>query len=118
MAEFPKIRTAIPLRRYQLEGYAVSVLGEIESGDGVDYRFITAFVAEGDARPSLFVCAERNQPREPGEGAIRLRVVNSAMSEVLGSDDAFGDLDRFVLESLRLGRTVLGLGEGEAHRLL
>jgi len=118
MVQFPKIRTAIPVRRYQLGAYTVSVLGDIESGDGTDYLLITAFVAVGDARPSLFVCAERNRPQGADEGAVRLRVINSAMSEVLGYDDAFGEVESFARESLKLGRSVLGLDQAEPVRLL
>ena len=39
MSEFPRIQTAIPQRRYHYGDYAVSVLGEIESGDDHDYQF-------------------------------------------------------------------------------
>jgi hypothetical protein len=118
MAELPIIRTAIPKRRYQLGSYSVTVLGEIESGDGRDYRFIMAFVEQGRSIPSLFLCSERE--RDPGAGGShRLRVVNNAMSEVLGSDDAWGDLDELCERGLELGREVLGLqGLGQPVRAM
>ena len=79
MPSFPVIRTAIPKRRYRVGDHNVTVLGEVESGDGISYRWIMAFVQDGQPRPGLFVCAEKNRP---GEGAAyRLRVVNAAMSE-------------------------------------
>ena len=46
--EAPKIQTAIPQRRYQLGEYSGVVLGEIESSDGVKYRYILALVREGE----------------------------------------------------------------------
>ena len=47
MNAFPKIKTAIPQRRYQYGDYLVTVLGEIESGDDRDYRFVAAFRQRG-----------------------------------------------------------------------
>ena len=112
MAELPIIRTAIPKRRYQLGSCAVTVLGEIESGDGRDYRFITAFVEQGATAPKLFVCSERN--RDPSvQGSHSLRVVNEVMSEVLGTDDGWRDLDGFCEQALSLGRQVLGIPDRE-----
>ena len=53
MQDKPKIDTAIPQRRYQLGAYTVVVLGEIESSDGKDYRYVAAVVREGDPEPGL-----------------------------------------------------------------
>jgi hypothetical protein len=81
MPSFPVIRTAIPKRRFRVGDQNVTLLGEIESGDGVSYRWIMAFVQDGQARPGLFVCAEKNRPGS--EAAYRLRVVNAVMAEVV-----------------------------------
>lgn len=117
MSEFPVIRRAIPKRRYQVGDYAVTLLGEIESGDGVAYTHILAFVREGEGRPTLFVCAESAPPAERGGGSHRLRVVNRAMSEVLDTADAWGDLERFAEEALRVGMQALGLAGEAPYRL-
>lgn len=117
MSEFPVIRRAIPKRRYQVGDYGVTLLAEIESGDGIDYTLILAFVREGDAKPSLFVCAEQLPPGERGAGRYRLRVVNRAMSEVLDSGDGWADPDRFTDEALQVGMQLLGLGEETPYRL-
>lgn len=116
MADFPVIRTAIPKRRYRVGDQNVTVLGEVESGDGITYRWIMAFVQDGQARPGLYVCAERNRPG--GEAAYRLRVVNAVMSEVVEQSDALGDLEAFAEEGLRLGRSALGLGNEAVARLM
>ncbi len=116
MSDLPVIRTAIPKRRYRVGDQNVTVLGEIESGDGVNYRWIMAFVQDGEARPGLFVCAEKNPPGS--DAAYRLRVVNSAMSEVLDQADSWGDLDAFAEEALKLGTSALGLGSEPAARLM
>jgi len=114
MSDFPVIRTAIPKRRYRLGSYSVSLLGDVESGDNREYRFIMAFVASGKSRPDLYVCSERN--RDPG-GSHRLRVVNSAMSEALDADDRWNDIEPFAEQALKLGRQMLGLGDEEAVRM-
>ena len=110
----PVIRTAIPRRRYRVGDQNVTLLGQIESGDGLSYRWIMAFVQDGHARPGLYVCAEK-----PGAGpALRLRVVNSAMSEVVGEDERWRDLDTFVDEALRIGASALGLANEVPARLV
>jgi hypothetical protein len=116
MSDFPVIRTAIPKRRYRVGDQNVTVLGEIESGDGIPYRWIMAFVQDGQARPGFYVCAERNRPG--GDAAYRLRVVNAVMSEVVEQSDALGDLDSFADEALRLGRSALGLANEAVARLM
>jgi len=117
VSQFPVIRTAIPKRRYQVGEYGVTLLGEVDSGDGVDYEYLLAFVREGEQAPTLFVCAERNPPGERAEGSHRLRVVNSAMSEVLDHSDSWRNADAFAEEGLRIGIQLLGLGSEMPYRL-
>jgi hypothetical protein len=116
MSEFPTIRTAIPKRRYRVGDQNVTVLGEIDSGDGVDYRWIMAFVQDGQSRPGFYVCAEKNRPAS--EARYRLRVVNAVMSEVVDQSDTLGDLDTFADEGLRLGMSALGLANEPVARLM
>ena len=86
MSVFPKIQTAIPQRRFQYGDFAVTVLGEIDSGDGRDYLFVAAFVKEGEAQPRLFVVSEHLPPGERSKGSHALRVINSAMDQVMDVD--------------------------------
>lgn len=109
MSSFPKIRTAIPQRRFQYGDFGVSVLGEVESGDGHDYRFVAAFVREGETRPQLYVVSERASAGAAGSGSHLLRVINSAMDEVMDRDDRWGRLTEFTEQSLQLGAQLLGL---------
>jgi hypothetical protein len=117
MSEFPKIQRAIPKRRYQLGDYGVTLLGEVETGDEFDYRYILAFVREGESQPTLFVCSERCPPGEREKGSHRLRVINSAMSEVMDTDDRWRDLEQFADEGLTLGMQALGLTQETPFRL-
>lgn len=111
----PQIRTALPKRRYQLGEFIVSVLGDVESGDGIEYRYIMAVAREADPRPHLFIAAERN---DAGAGRWRLRVAMADGSQVLGADDAYGDIDNFVAHGLSIISRVLSLTDEEPFRLV
>ena len=117
MSEFPRIQRAIPKRRYQLGDYGVTLLGEIETADALDYLYILAFVRDGESQPGLFVCSEPCPPGERAEGSHRLRVINSAMSEVMDTDDRWRDLEQFAVEGLTLGMQALGLTQETPFRL-
>lgn len=118
MSQMPQIQTAIPQQRYQVGHYSVTLLGEIASGDGVDYRYILAFVPKGQNRPSLYICCERNSPPDPPGGAWRMRLVNSAMSEVLEAADRWNRADAFAAEALELGLQALGIEGEPVQRLM
>jgi hypothetical protein len=118
MSQFPSIRTAIPKRRYQLSDFSVTLLGEIESDDPVSYHYILAFVPMGEAQPTFFVCSERVPPKDRAEGGYRLRVINSAMSEVMDQADTWGDIDAFADQGLQLAQQALGLTGQEPMRLM
>jgi hypothetical protein len=118
MSEFPRIQTAIPQRRYHYGDYAVSVLGEIESGDDHDYQFVAAFVLEGEAQPKLFVVSERQPPGQRRQGSHALRVINSAMDEVMEIDSRWGRLDDFTAQALEIGAQLLGLEQETPFALM
>lgn len=118
MSEFPRIQTAIPQRRYHYGDYAVSVLGEIESGDEHDYQFVAAFVLEGENQPKLFVVAERQPPGQRQQGSHALRVINSAMNEVMEIDDRWGRLDDFTTQALQIGAQLLSLEQETPFKLM
>lgn len=118
MQDRPAIRTAIPKHRYQVGGYAATLLGEIESSDLRVYRYILAFVPLGGKEPDLYVWAERAPAAESAAGAYRLRVVSETLSEVVDSGDRWGDLDAFAAQALRLGAQALGLQRENVVRLM
>ena len=118
MSEFPVIRTAIPQRRYRAGDYQVTLLGEIDSGDGIDYRFILAFIEQGQGRPSFYVCCERNRPPDPEGGAWRMRIVNSTMSEVLDASDEWRNVDAFASDAMEVAAQALGFAQEDVQRLM
>lgn len=117
MTAFPKIKTAIPQRRYRYGDFLVTVLGEIESGDDRDYRFVTAFVKEGETQPQLYVVSERLPTWERANGSHALRVINRSMDEVMDVDDRWQRLSIHVDQALQLGSQLLGLEREEPYQL-
>ena len=117
MNGFPTIKTAIPQQRYQYGDYAVTVLGEVESGDEHDYRFVAAFVREGESVPQLFVVCEKIPPGRSGNGDHALRVITHVMDEVMDVSNRWRNLDDYVEQTLRLGAQILGLEQEIPYRL-
>jgi hypothetical protein len=118
MQDRPNIGTAIPKRRYQVGDYAATVLGEVESSDLRQYRYILAMVPMGQRTPSLYVTCEATPPRESAQGNYRLRLINEAMSEVMDTADRWGDLDAFADQAIKLAAQALGLQREQVVRLL
>jgi hypothetical protein len=110
---FPTISTAIPLRRYQYGEFVVTVLGDIESPDAANYRYIIAVAQEGNPRPGLYLSSERI-----ADGACDMRLSMADGTQVLETSSAFCDLDMFVKEALQVISTMLDLSDEMPHRLM
>lgn len=109
----PQITTAIPKRRYQLGDFSVTVLGDVESGDDVDYRYIFAMVPEGQTEPDFFVLSIRQSADD-----YLLKLVTPNMEKELDVSGAWRDLDNFCEQSIALAQQVMGLKDEAAHRLM
>lgn len=117
MNAFPKIRTAIPLRRYQYGDYAVTLLGEIESADGHAYQFVAAFVKEGESEPQMYVVSELPPRAERVGTGHALRVLSNVMDEVMDVDERWRRLDDFAEQALQFGSQMLGLEQEVPYQL-
>ena len=111
----PKIGTAIPKRRYQLGEFTAIVLGEVESRDGEEYRYVMALVAEGQQQPIFYVSAVRN--RSGDEGSHRLRAASAQLTRDMGASDGWANLDNFCEEAMQVARQALGLMDEQPVRL-
>ena len=111
----PGFKTAIPMRRYKLGEFTIVVLGEIESSDGIDYRYILAVVQGQDPEPGLYITAEKSAD-PAGEYSMRIAMKDGA--EVIGSSTEWGNLDPFVNEALGIVSKVLNLGDETPYRLM
>jgi hypothetical protein len=114
----PSIKTAIPKRRYQIGDFSASLLGDIESGDARQFRYILAFVQMGQGEPALYLCSEPSPPSEWDRGRYALRVINDAMSEVVDTDDRWGQEEAFAEQAVKLGVQALGLQQERVVRLM
>ncbi|WP_297528471.1 hypothetical protein [Thiohalobacter sp.] len=118
MVNKPDIRTAVPKHRYQLGEFQVVVLGEVESGDAQDYRYIMAVVREGDPEPGVYLTCERLPAEQRSGGAYGMRLVMRDGAELLGQEDGWRDLHRFTEDGLAVLRKLLNLGDETPYRLM
>lgn len=117
MQDRPAIKTAIPKGRYQIGDYSVTLLTEIDSPDARAYRYILAFVPDGQREPKLFVCSE--SAADPGQPRLcHLRVISETLSEVVDSDACWADAEVFAKQALELGAQALGLSQQQIVKLL
>lgn len=109
----PKILRAIPRRRYKFGEFTVVVLGDIESADALDYRYIMAVVRDGDPEPGIYLTCEA------GRGNQRqLRLVMRDGAEVVAEDPVYADLEVFCTDGLAMLQQILNLGDEEPYRLM
>ena len=109
----PQINTAIPKRRYQMGDYSIVVLGEVESGDGHDYRYVFAMVQDGSKDPSFYVTASKAGPDD-----YLLRLIAPNMERELDTSPLWRDLDAFCEQAISLAQQVMGLKDEYPHRLM
>jgi hypothetical protein len=109
----PDIRRALPQRRYKFGEFTVVVLGDIETGDAVNYRYILAVVREGDAEPGIYLTCENARG-----GQQQLRLVMRDGAEVIAEDPQYADIEVFTAAGLDMLRQILNLGDEEAYRLM
>ncbi len=114
MMNRPDIQTAIPLRRYQLGDYNVAVLGEVQSSDGVDYRYIFAMVADGKSEPDFYVLSIR----QSGSQDYLLKLVAPELERELDISPRWRDLETFCEQAINLAQQALGLMDEAPHRLM
>jgi len=116
MENKPGIRTAIPKRRYRLGEFTLTVLGDVESSDGIDYQYIMAVIQGQDPEPGMYITAER--PGAPGGGELSMRLVMRDGAEVIGSSDQWVSLDMFAGEAIDIVTRILNLSDETPYLLL
>lgn len=111
----PGIVTAIPRRRYTYGEFSVIVLGDVESNDGVDYRYIAAVVQGQDPEPGMYITAEQGGGSQAAD--LEMRLVMRDGAQTIGNSEEWRDLDAFADEALRVISRVLNLGDETPYRL-
>jgi hypothetical protein len=112
----PGIMTAIPRRRYRFGEFTVVVLGDIESSDGIDYRYIMAVVKGADPEPGLYLTAEK-AGGTGHQSDYTMRILMRDGAEVIASSPAWGELEAFVQEGLEIVGEVLDLSDEVPYQL-
>ncbi len=112
----PGIRTAIPKRRYRLGEFTVTVLGEIDSSDGIEYRYILAVVRGQDKEPGMYITAEK--PADVAGKLLSMRIIMQDGSEVIGQDADWQQLDVFAARGIEIVSRVLNLSDETPWQLL
>ncbi|HEY9199834.1 MAG TPA: hypothetical protein VIR60_10745 [Gammaproteobacteria bacterium] len=113
MLNKPSIQRAVPQRRYQYGEFSVVVLGEVESGDATEYRYIMAVVRDGDPEPGIYLTCE---PGRDGQQQVRLVMRDGA--EIIAADPGYADIEVFAVAGLDVLRQILNLGDEEPYRLM
>ncbi len=109
----PSILTAIPLRRYKFGEFTLTVLGDIDTQDKVNYRYILAVVQGEDPEPGLYLTAEQGD----GEDLV-MRIMMRDGDQVIGHSGGWRELDNFVDESIRIVSQVLNLSDETPYQLM
>lgn len=116
MKHKPAIRTAMPRRRYRFGDFTLTVLGDVESGDGIDYHYIMAVIQGQDPEPGMYITAERLQP--PGGRELLMRLIMRDGAEVIGSSEQWVSLDMFTGEAMEIVSRILNLSDETPYQLL
>ena len=109
----PSIATAIPLRRYKYGEFTLTVLGDIDSRDEINYRYILAVVQGDNPEPGLYVTAEQGAGNE-----VAMRVMMRDGDEVIARSDRWRDVDVFVDEAMNIVSRVLSLSDETPYQLM
>jgi hypothetical protein len=112
----PAIKTAIPKRRYRLGEFTLTVLGDIDSSDGVDYRYIMAVIQGQDPEPGLYITAE--QPPGTTGKALDMRIIMRDGSEVIGQSAEWSRLDAFSEKGIEIVSRILSLSDETPYQLM
>lgn len=109
----PGIVTAIPVRRYSFGEFTLTVLGEVESSDGIRYAYVMAVIQGQDPEPGIYITAEQTT------GSVcDMRLVMRDGAEIIGRSEQWTDLDLFVEEAVRVVSQVLNLSDEVPYQLL
>ena len=109
----PSIATAVPLRRYRYGEFTLTVLGDVDSQDDIDYRYILAVVQGDDPEPGLYITAERGSGHD-----LAMRIMMRDGDEVIGQSDQWQELDDFVDGAIKIVSQVLSLSDETPYQLM
>ena len=108
----PKIKTALPKHRYQIGGFSLVILGDIESDDPVRYRYIGAVVQDGDREPLLYISLIRDGDSD------RIIVASAEHRQELMAPAELRDVEIFTEQAVAMTQKLLQLTDEMPARLM
>ena len=110
----PSISTAIPKRRYKFGAYTITVLGDIESDDNVDYEYLLAAVKDGHPHPEVYITCEKATAAETDRGTHIVRVFATQLGgqragKIIDQADTWKDQEAFIAYAISGFRQMLQL---------
>lgn len=114
----PGIVTAIPRRRYKYGEFTVTILADIASNDNRNYRYIMAVIKGSDPEPGIYITAEQDSTAGKTGRDYNMRIVMRDGDEVIGTSDAWHDIDAFSNEALGIVGQLLNLSDEEPYKLM
>lgn len=109
----PGIETAIPVRRYSFGEFTLTVLGEIESSDGIHYAYVMAVIQGQGPEPGIYLTAEKGT-----DAGYDMRLVMHDGEEIIGHSEQWNNLDVFVEEAVNIVSRVLNLSDEVPYQLM
>jgi hypothetical protein len=106
----PGIKTAIPRHRYRIGAHEAVLLGDVESDDDAQYRYILAVVVHGQKEPTWFATAEPRSRAYRGPHALRLYTEDRGCEEIDVSRE-WADAEAFTQRALELACQRLGVDD-------
>ena len=114
----PGIVTAVPKRRYKYGEFSVVILGDIESNDGKNYKYIMAVIKGVDPEPGVYITAEQDNAADRLGADYTMRIVMRDGAEEIGSSSDWHNLEAFSSEALVIVGQLLDLNDEEPYRLM
>jgi len=112
----PGIKTAIPRHRFRVGAHEAVLLGDVESTDHAQYRYILAVVLEGQKEPTWFATAEPRSRAYRGPHALCLYTEDGGREEIDVSRE-WADAEAFAHRALALACERLGV-DGPPQQLM
>ncbi len=107
----PKIKSAIPKRRYQYGEFKITLLDEIESDSDIKHYFIMAIMTETDPEPGFYLSVEPNSSENGSGERYQLRLIMQDGEQIIDTNNDLAKIDYFAEKGLQIIKTLLNLGD-------
>ena len=101
----PDISRAIPMQRYKFGAYIIVVLGEIESNDDINYKYLLAAIKEGHNEPEVYITCEEASAENSSQGTHIVRVFAKQLGQqgsgkIIDQSNSWASREAFITYAL------------------